>query len=66
MRLLIIRNLFLFFNTSNNKTKKTTFNFYNHSKIHPMIVKEIVCELLIAIHVILFIQSRREKYNVEK
>jgi hypothetical protein len=31
-----------------------------------MIVKEIVCELLIAIHIILFIQSRREKYNVEK
>lgn len=31
-----------------------------------MIVKEIVCEMLIAVHVILFIQSRREKYNVEK
>jgi hypothetical protein len=31
-----------------------------------MIVKEIVCELLIAVHVILFIQSRREKYNVGK
>ena len=31
-----------------------------------MIVKEIVCELLVAIHIILFIQSRREKYNVEK
>jgi hypothetical protein len=30
--------------------------------MHPMIVKEIVCELLVAIHVILFIQSRREKY----
>jgi len=27
-----------------------------------MIVKEIVCELLIAIHVVLFIQSKREKY----
>ncbi len=34
--------------------------------MHPMIVKEIVCELLVAIHIILFIQSRREKYNVEK
>jgi len=32
----------------------------------PMIVKEIVCEILIAVHVILFIQSRREKYNIEK
>jgi|GEM_PF-1848636 len=31
-----------------------------------MIVKEIVCEILIAIHVILYIQSRREKYNIEK
>jgi len=26
-----------------------------------MIVKEIVCELLIAVHIILFIQSRLEK-----
>jgi len=26
-----------------------------------MIVKEIVCELLIAVHIILFIQSRIEK-----
>lgn len=34
--------------------------------MHPMIVKEIVCELLVAIHIILFIQSRREKYNIEK
>ncbi len=34
--------------------------------MQPIIVKEIVCELLIAIHIILFIQSRREKYNVEK
>lgn len=31
-----------------------------------MIVKEIVCEILIAIHVILFIQRRKEKYNIEK
>jgi hypothetical protein len=31
-----------------------------------MIVKEIVFEILIAVHVILFIQSRREKYKVEK
>lgn len=31
-----------------------------------MIVKEIVCEILIAIHIILYIQSRREKYNVGK
>ncbi len=31
-----------------------------------MIVKEIVCEMLIAIHIILYIQSRREKYNIEK
>ena len=30
--------------------------------MHPMIVKEIVCELLVAVHIILFIQSRREKY----
>jgi len=34
--------------------------------MYPMIVKEIVCELLVAIHIILFIQSRREKYNIEK
>ncbi len=27
-----------------------------------MIVKEIVCEMLIAIHIVLFIQSKREKY----
>ena len=26
-----------------------------------MIVKEIVCELLLAVHIILFIQSRLEK-----
>ena len=31
-----------------------------------MIVKEIVCEILIAIHIILYIQSRMEKYNIEK
>ena len=31
-----------------------------------MIVKEIVCEILIATHVILFIQSRLEKYHVGK
>jgi hypothetical protein len=31
-----------------------------------MIVKEIVCEILIAVHVILFIQSRMEKYNIGK
>ena len=28
-----------------------------------MIVKEIVCELLVAIHIILYIQTRMEKYN---
>jgi hypothetical protein len=30
-----------------------------------MIVKEIVCEILIATHIILFIQSRWEKINIK-
>jgi hypothetical protein len=34
------------------------FSFY---KSYPMIVKEIVCELLIATHLILFIQTKLEK-----
>lgn len=35
----------------------------NPKKLPRMIVKEIVCEMLIAIHIILFIQSKREKYS---
>ena len=34
---------------------------YKFFKNPPMIVKEIVCELLVATHIILFIQSRLEK-----
>lgn len=31
-----------------------------------MIVKEIVCQILIITLVILYVQSRREKYRIEK